>query len=188
MAAAPVHGDIQCRGGGHERAGSRGEMPERLRGCDVQRVGADQVAARLLECSFLEHEVSTPVALLARLQHEQNFSRELGLVRHEQVDGADRDRRVEVVTTGVHPAGNLGGVVETGVLLQRERVEVCAKHDGRARLLASDAHDRRSHRVRSDDLGAEFRDRGEHPLERLRRLQAEFRPAVDVAAHLAQRI
>jgi hypothetical protein len=65
---------------------------------------------------------------LRRLQDKHDVS--LGGRSREQHAGADRPRRVHVVSAGVHDAGCLRREVEPRLLLDGERIDVAAKGDG----------------------------------------------------------
>ena len=86
-----------------------------------------------VEQAFLEHELGPMVALLARLEHEQDATGDLVPALGEQGGSTGEHRRVGVVPAGVHRIVDPGGELETGVLRHREGVHVAAQQHRRSR-------------------------------------------------------
>ena len=150
VATAPTdRGHDPVRGREHRAAAQR----DRARGiarADVERDGARDVGlirpVGAVEQPFVEHDLGAVVALLARLEHQQDVALELVAPLDEQASRAQQHRDVRVVPAGVHRAIDLGREVEPGVLVQGQGVHVGPKQ-GRAAGPA--ALDRRRHRRRS---------------------------------------
>ena len=193
MTAGTADGHVEFGGRRHERAGPGRETAECVRRRDVQGVCPHELAPGAPEHPALEHDVGTAVALLAWLEHEEHLPGEVDPVGGKKMDRPDRDRRMQVVAARVHPAGHLGGEVESRVLLQREAVEVGAQEHGRAWPAPRDPHERRGHRtggagIRALDLDGQLGDRGHDPVESLRGLKAQLRVPVDVPADRLERL
>lgn len=81
-----------------------------------------------LEDAFID-EPPGPANLFRRLKNEVSLAVEVA--RGSKVSrGAKEHRRVAVVTTSMHHARGCGGIRHSGLLLNRERVDVGAQADG----------------------------------------------------------
>jgi hypothetical protein len=82
-----------------------------------------------VEEPFLDHQARAVVALLARLEHEDDPPGQLPTTRREHARGADQHRHVGVVAARVHGAIDLGGERQARLLPQRQRVHIRAQQD-----------------------------------------------------------
>ena len=96
-----------------------------------------------LEQPLLEHEPRAVVALLARLEHQQDPARERVPPLREQARRAQEHRDVGVVAAGVHHARQLGREREPRVLGEGQGVHVGAEEDRGTRPRALDHRDHR---------------------------------------------
>ncbi len=67
--------------------------------------------------------------LLGVLEDEADLARQLVAPLVQRVQRREQHRRVAVVAAGVHDAGVLGGELEAGLLLDRQRVDVGAERE-----------------------------------------------------------
>jgi hypothetical protein len=149
---------------------------------DGERPCAGRVEA--VEQAVLEHEPGAMKPFFAGLEHEDHRPWQVGLAVDEQAGTAEQHRDVGVVATGVHPALDLRGEVETGPLGHGQRVHV-GPEDGRG--TGSIGADDRRHRadplagsrIQADAL--EFL--GDDRLG-LGQLQGELRAVMDPAPDL----
>jgi hypothetical protein len=79
--------------------------------------------------ALLQHEAGPVVALLPRLEHEDDTPGELIAAPCEQARGAHQHRDMGIVPAGVHHALDLGGEFEARFLLNRQRIHVRAQED-----------------------------------------------------------
>lgn len=151
-------------------------------GRDVQGEGGVDAPARRVQDALLDHRAGAVVALLTRLEHEDDIAvQRLAPVR-EQGRGADEPGRVQIVSAAVHPTGDLGGVREPRPFGHRQGVHVAAQQH-RAAGAAAAQHGRDGGEVPAErDVEGEAFERGEYLLLGAGKLEAELRLAVQRAA------
>ena len=136
VATAAPDGRADRVRGGEERTRPQGDGVRRVLGADVDRErpchGSGAVRT-VLEQALLDHEAGAVVALLARLEHQQDPSGQRVTPLHEQARGPQQHRDVGVVAAAVHRANVLGRELEAGVLGERQAVHVGPQQDRRAR-------------------------------------------------------
>ena len=138
----------------------------------------------LLEQALLEHEPGAVVALLARLEHQQDPPGEVVPALHEQARGTQEHGDVRVVAAAVHRARVLGRELEARVLGQRQAVHVGPQQDRRARARALDDRDHRVGRLARPALEPDRAQRLDHHRLRPREPEADLGAPVEPAADL----
>ena len=99
-------------------------------GGKLRRNVAAEHGVHALQRSRVDHALRAAVSLLVRLKEKHHPARQLRAMRREQLRRAQRGRHVNVMAAGVHHAGNLGGILRSGRLLQRQRVHIRANGSG----------------------------------------------------------
>ena len=182
MSAPPADTADDPVGGCEQRPRANGHGARRVLRTDVERHGAPHV--RAVEQALVQHDLGPVVALLARLEHQQDVALEPVSPLDQQARRPEQHRHVRVVPAGVHRAIDLGGEFEAGLLAQGQRVHVGSKQ-GRAPRSA--AFDRRRHRRRPAPQARfqpETAERVDDHGLRLGQLQPDLGAAVDPPAHV----
>jgi hypothetical protein len=148
----------------------------------VERQGARDVHP--VDESFVEHEPGAVVALLARLEHQQDVARELVASLDQQASGTEQHRDVRVVPAGVHRTIDLGREVEPGVLAEGQGVHVGPEQGRRAGPGAVDRRGDRRRGTPEPRIQSENLQRLDHDRLRLWQLQPDLRTAMEAAPHL----
>lgn len=182
--AADRHGQPGRAGG--QRAGAGGEDAGRQpRRQHVQPERGDRLTGRVQQ-TLLEHPGGAVVALLPRLEHEQHRAGELGPVCGEPLGGADQHRGVQVVAARVHRTRNRRGVVQTGLLGERQRVHICPEQHRRACRRTVENRDHRRQGAASYDPKLQALQRGDHLALRPRQVEPHLRMPVETATKRAK--
>ena len=131
-----------------------------------------------------DHLARAVVALLTRLEHEDDRARQLVAPGGQRLGRADQHGGVRVVAAGVHGAGDGRRVVQPGRLRHRERIVVAAQQHGApvaAGLTVQHGHEARRPRALMEGE-RQAGERGLHLGGRLGTVQADLRLRVDGAA------
>ncbi len=99
---------------------------------DVHAVGGHDAAARGVEDALVDHDLRALVALLARLEHEDDVPGQVLAAFGQQAGRADQHGGVQVVAAGVHGAVDGRAVVDGDAFLDRQGVHVGAQQHARA--------------------------------------------------------
>ena len=173
MTATSLYYNRPGIGRGHHWAGFAENGAGFDAGPDMQRecriglgVGVDQ--------TILDHQPGAAISLLTRLEHKLDCAGQLVAMAVQQVHRLDQHRRMRVVTTGVHAAGNLAGIVEPGFFRHRQRVHVAAQQHGSTRLGAAERYDEARGRWSASDVHFETAQPIEHRFGRQRQIEPQF--------------
>jgi hypothetical protein len=137
-----------------------------------------------VEQPLVQHEPGTVEPLLARLHHEHDLPGQLVAALGEQPGGAQQHRHVRVVPAGVHRTGHLGGEVQPGVLVHRQRVHVPAQQVGRAGPGAAQHADHRAGARPGAHLDREVGEGLQHGGLGARQLQPDLGEPVQLPAQV----
>jgi hypothetical protein len=121
------------------------------------------------------------VALLTRLEHEQDPSGQVLAPGDEEPGGTGQHRHVGVVAAGVHGAIDLAGEVEPGLLGHGQRVHVGPQQDRGAGLAPGQQGGDARGRLVQRDVQPEVIELLEDPLAGDRQVVADLRMPVQVA-------
>ena len=140
MAALAPHVQLQLVAGGIERAVAGLHRAQRQVRLHMQAVA--RVHVGILQHARLHHRQRAAGGLLRGLEQQLHAAAEFVAHLREHLRHAQLNRRVHIVTAGMHPA-LVGGSEGTAHRLgQRQRVDVRAQGDAAPRLRALDqAHD-----------------------------------------------
>lgn len=153
VAAAPRDGDLKAVHGGEDRAGPDAELPLRQTGPDVQRQHARHRNAA--EQALLQHLHGARCGLLGGLEQEQDVPGQLLLPRCKQAGCAEQGGHMDIMSAGVHDAGNAGGKFRSGALRDRQGVQIGAQADGGAGQGAAQERGSAGRQTERDRLEAE---------------------------------
>src|SRR4051812_1423701 len=105
VAASALDRDGELVGCGHHGTGPESKEPDR----DARHVvhAIDLLDAEALHEAVLDHRVTTPAALLGRLEDQHRRAVEVARLS-EVLSGPEQHGGVAVMTTGMHPAGDFG--------------------------------------------------------------------------------
>jgi hypothetical protein len=149
---------------------------------DGERPRHGLAAVAAVEQAFVQGDLRAALALLARLEQEPHPPGQRAAAVGQHAGGADQHRGVGVVAAGVHRPVDLGPVVQVGVVGHGQRVHVGPQQDRRAGPGAVEVgHDRRLAGAQRD-AQRQAVERLEHPGLGQRQVEAQLRPAVQVAA------
>jgi len=98
----------------------------------MHAIGGAHPLPRRIQDSLAQHVGRAVVALLARLEHEDDVAGQFVAVSRKDPSRPHEHRRVQVVTAGMHDTWFLAGVVKTGRLGQGQSVHVAAQEDRRS--------------------------------------------------------
>ena len=132
-----------------------------------------------LEEAILDHGLGAGVALLARLEHEQDTPGDLVAVGRQEAGGRHEHRRVRVVPAGVHDVVGARLEFEVRVLGHRQGVHVAAQQHRSPATRAFEDCDQTRRRGSSLESEREPGERRLHFSQRFWRLQAELGLAVN---------
>jgi hypothetical protein len=123
---------------------------------------------------------------LTRLEHELDGACELVLPCAQHLGSTHQHRDMRIVPAGMHRACRFGSVIETGILVQRQRIHIAAEKHGAAVAGAFEGGDQAGGRGTLAELQRKPSERRLDLGERLRILQPKLRLAVDIAAQRNQ--
>jgi hypothetical protein len=176
-------GDVEEGAAGGSCGGAGDEFAHRQAGAVVH--AEDGIAGETLEQPVLQHFQCAADAFLGRLEDEVDGAVEVAGFR-QVFGGTQQHGRVAVVAAGVHAAGVLAGMGQSGCLQDRQRVHVGTQAD---RVLAVAIAQHADHTGFADaamDLDAPFFQLARDHVRGAVFFQPELRVGVDVAANGGQ--
>jgi hypothetical protein len=86
---------------------------------------------RAIEASVLDHALASGATFLGRLEQERDGMRQLLIIRDglEHPGGSEKYGRMTVMSAGMHPSIDCGGVRDTALLMYGQGVDVGPKSD-----------------------------------------------------------
>ena len=136
------------------------------------------------EQALVDHVLSTMMAFLTRLEHEQNPPVDLVAVPAQESGGSDEHGDMGVVPTRVHRAIDPRTEIESGVLGHGKRIHVAPQQHGRTGVVAFEGGgDPRGCLVQGDVDRKAF-ERFENLLARARKMIADLGPLMQGATKI----
>ena len=130
VAAQTFDLDLEQIGGRKERARANAELTCGNTGPVVHAI--DLLDAPAVHHAIFAHLAPAAAPFFGGLK--DHHDRPVKVPRFGQIlRRAQKHRRVAVVAAGVHRVGRLGGIVQPGLLVDRQRVHICAQPDDLAR-------------------------------------------------------
>ena len=125
MPTAPGEGDLKPVGGGHRWPGSHSQPAKRLIVPQMQRQGV--IRARILQHAIRQHGLGAAQPLFGWLKDKLDRAPQLFSMRLQYARHGKTDRRVPIMSTSMHHARILGGILGGSLLKDRQGVHIKAR-------------------------------------------------------------